>query len=1059
MHSTKGIVGPIASLTAALAVLAGGALTVMVTRRVPSGPPQIVVLVGHAGRVTSIAWSPDGSSRAPGGTDASVKVGDPASGELFRTIGGFDAEGTFSWSSDGRELATGGPGRAITLWNTRSGARVRTVVESSDPIEALTWSPNRTKFAAIVNQGSRWGNGLSALEMPSARPLLRIWRAGSGDIIATVGDVSDSVRAIAWTPDSKAVVALGRTLKLYRGETGALLRVLHGDQGWGAFDHLAISPDGKMLAESLNWWLYVWQMDTGAVQWTRHADYVLLEWSPDSRTLATGGSKNIKLWEAGSGALLRTFDVQSFFGALAWSPDGKAIATSGLDGSVKLWHAGSGALLRTLPGQPNSVYSLAWSPDGRSLASGSYDHTVKLWNAASGNLVRSLSGHSGEVLSVAWSPDGRTLASGSRDRTAKLWDASSGALLHTLAGKESGVNGYPNAVIVAWRPDGKTLAADGFDDSKVKLWEAASGALLRDLEAPPMYGFHSLSWSPDGQRLVAPSGTARGDILIWQVDSGGPLSQQFMRQSTPTETRFVAYSPDGKRFAAVGYEGETDILPVSALPGSEPATQSLAITYPARSRGAAWSPDGQLLAVAHDDGTIQLYRGDSGAPVRALAGHSGYVEALAWSPDGQTLASGGDDATIRLWHAATGELESVTTLLPDNQWITVVPKNLLYASSSRGDQYAKVQFGSLPQLRYPLSSPPYRSRLKRSDVGAVLAQPRPAIRPDYLNIAGQIVRENAKAGGLWLLVYMLAAVLVIVAPPRARWVLCGASLALGFAAGLSWMAVTSPRTPPKGSAAPTAAAPKVPPAAPGEKPHPPKVNPRDGLRYVWVPPGSFLMGDEGHGFTVTISKGFWMGETPVTVGAFKRFAQATAGEMPNEPVFGRVRALNEGWHDDSQPMINVTWEDAHSYCGWAGMRLPTEAEWERAARGGSNEALYGKLDDIAWWHDNTPDADGTGGEKPRPVGQKKPNAYGLYDMLGNVQEWVADWYAEDYYETGARLDPQGPPTGTERVIRGAGWASDEREVSVSIRDHSSPEGRDSRGQVDAIDAGFRCVGN
>jgi formylglycine-generating enzyme required for sulfatase activity len=186
-----------------------------------------------------------------------------------------------------------------------------------------------------------------------------------------------------------------------------------------------------------------------------------------------------------------------------------------------------------------------------------------------------------------------------------------------------------------------------------------------------------------------------------------------------------------------------------------------------------------------------------------------------------------------------------------------------------------------------------------------------------------------------------------------------------------------------------------------------KVNPRDGLTYVWLQPDSFTMGcsagdnecegDEKPPVQVTISKGFWLGATEVTQAAYRRVTQA----LPDVGFAGANR-----------PVENVNWSEAVSYCAAVGMRLPTEAEWEYAARAGTAQGRYGDLDSIAWYGSNS-------GKQTHEVAKKQANPWGLYDMLGNVWEWTADWYAD--YPSGSVTDPKGPSTGTKRVLRGGSW--------------------------------------
>ena len=218
----------------------------------------------------------------------------------------------------------------------------------------------------------------------------------------------------------------------------------------------------------------------------------------------------------------------------------------------------------------------------------------------------------------------------------------------------------------------------------------------------------------------------------------------------------------------------------------------------------------------------------------------------------------------------------------------------------------------------------------------------------------------------------------------------------------------------------------------------------DGLQYIRIPPGTFQMGcsrgdsdcygDEKPSHGVTISKGFWMGQTEVTVGAYKRFAASTGRKMSAAPDFNKRRA------NDTMPIVNVSWSDAYDYCKWAGGRLPTEAEWEYAARGGSAEPRDGNLDEVAWYSNNS-------GGQTHEVAQKRANGFGLYDTLGNVWEWVNDWFDENYYQHSPSEDPSGPTSGQERVLRGGSWDFGPRYVRVSDRGRYVPVGRDNNGGV------------
>jgi sulfatase modifying factor 1 len=209
----------------------------------------------------------------------------------------------------------------------------------------------------------------------------------------------------------------------------------------------------------------------------------------------------------------------------------------------------------------------------------------------------------------------------------------------------------------------------------------------------------------------------------------------------------------------------------------------------------------------------------------------------------------------------------------------------------------------------------------------------------------------------------------------------------------------------------------------------------DGM--ALIPGGEFVM---GHACKAEETRGkyiddpahvvrvdpFYLDRTEVTNAEYFRFCQATGHKLP---FFWGMREFRSGLDFPDVPVVGVNWKDARDFAMWRGARLPTEAEWEFAARGGLEGKTFPNGDtlepeDACYAHQ----ADG-----PGRVGKFKPNGYGLLDMAGNVGEWVTDYYQQDYYSQGPKANPQGPELGCFHVVRGGGWYSGKMCNSVYSR--------------------------
>lgn len=264
------------------------------------------------------------------------------------------------------------------------------------------------------------------------------------------------------------------------------------------------------------------------------------------------------------------------------------------------------------------------------------------------------------------------------------------------------------------------------------------------------------------------------------------------------------------------------------------------------------------------------------------------------------------------------------------------------------------------------------------------------------------------------------------------------------------------------------------------------VNLVDGAVMVYVPEGEFLMGSED-GYSnekpehLVYLDAFWIYQHPVTNVQFAAFIDSTGHETTAEEMGWSYVFEDRGWVKrdgadwgapegpgsslagrEDHPVVHVSWFDASVYCAWAGGRLLSEAEWEKAARGTDGRKHPWRESPVISYKVNYcdvncpssyPDTNWDDGfEKTSPVGSYPLGAspYGALDMVGNVWEWVADWFGEDYYSRSPYENPAGPDNGAYRVMRGSSWLTEVRYLRVSIRNGDDPG-------LSSGDIGFRCL--
>ncbi|MFN0124943.1 MAG: PQQ-binding-like beta-propeller repeat protein, partial [Blastocatellia bacterium] len=504
-----------------------------------------------SGGVSCFAFSPDGKNLVTGLSDGSLCLLDLAAGkELYRFREHGDRVFTVAVSPDGGKFVSGGNDRAARLWDLRTGKVIHKLAERLSRPQNTLFSPDGR---VVVMTGS---GRLTAWETDSGRELAMRFPIGrrmafspDGRILAVGGEDAanqaeitflnttdwqvrdvlkghgNEIMSLAITPDGQQLASSSRdeTTRIWNlDRTPEMTTIFDQPPGWGAFEQVALAPDGtrflagmssnqtaivqdvatgKKVRElrghqpprnnnfrafavavspdgrryatgGMDTMVKIWNAETGqeiGALKTPTAVYSL-RFSADGAYLAAGGANRLTLWEInGARQLAASPAHQGFVNAIRFGREGKTVFTAGADGMVRLWDFPGGQIRGEFRCSNSSLNSIALSPDEKFFVAGGQDSIARVWDVGTGRELMALRGHISAVSAVAISPDGKRLATGSHDKTVRLWDLTTGQELLAFKGHNSWICDYS----VSFSADGRLLLSADWS-RMVKIWRTAT---------------------------------------------------------------------------------------------------------------------------------------------------------------------------------------------------------------------------------------------------------------------------------------------------------------------------------------------------------------------------------------------------------------------------------------------------------------------------------------------------------------------------------------------------------------------------------------------------------